>query len=279
MLSSVFFGILLGKFVCNVLEYATSEQFMVSNGWRIPFLMSLPMAMVINSLRKNIPEIEWQSKMHAIISARVNPAKSLFLKYKLDIFRLIICCGAYASLTCLMMIYLPNEQKGSLPSFVYTLGVGFMMLLLPLLGFISDLFSAKKILCFGLISSAILTIPSLALIESGPLMLKVIGLIIMYFNTALVAAPIFTFLVDMFPQNSRCTGVSFVFNTSVSIFSGSFPLICSIIKGHYPSILASAYLVTAFSVLSLVSLFYSGNAIEKNTTLKTLKVDLPYEVR
>lgn len=266
VLSSVFFGILLGRFVCNLVECFSSEQFMIDHGWRVPFLMALPMAIVVNRLRKNVPEVEWQSENVGNVSVTVNPIKSLFSKYKLSLFKLIICCGAYSSLTCFMMVYLPNEQKGLMPSIIFTLGVGFMMLSLPLLGVISDLFSARRILCFGLISSAVLTIPCLALIEAGSLPLKSLALITMYINTTLVAAPIFPFLVDMFPRYNRCTGVSFVFNTSVSIFSGAFPLICSIIKGHYISTLIPGYLITILSILSVVSLLNSRSTLKSNKT-------------
>ncbi len=271
VLSSVFCGILLGRFVCNTIEWLVSEQFMINYGWRFPFIMALPIAMFVNTLRQNVPEIEWQSENSCNVAVIINPIKNLFSKYKLNIFKLIICCGAYSSLTCLMMVYLPNEQKGMIPSVIFTLGIGFMMLTLPILGVISDLFSARRILCCGLISSAILTIPCVALIESGTLLLKSLALIAMYINTSLLAAPIFSFLVDMFPRSSRCTGVSFVFNTSVSIFSGAFPLICSIIKGHYTSGLIPAYLVAALSGVSLIFLLYGGAVIGNNTASQTLE--------
>lgn len=257
VLSSVFLGILLGRFVCNLLEIFITEEHMLDFGWRIPFVLALPLAIFICRLRKNVPEISWQSAKNMAQVLRPNPIKTLFANYKINIFKLIICCGAYSSITCLVMVYLPNDPAIRIPKMFFAFGIGFMMLLLPVFGYICDMFRPKSLLIVGLLSSAFTTIHCVNMIYAQSSLYQFLGMLMLYINTTLIAAPIFAFLVEMFPRHNRCTGVSFVFNTSVSIFSGAFPLLCSIIKNYNVSVLVPGYLISILAALGVIAVFAS----------------------
>lgn len=261
VLSSVFFGILIGRFACNIAEYCFDATSMLRYGWRVPFILALPIALIINSMRRNVPELEWQSRLHKNFRFDFTPMQYLFREHKKLVLQLILCCGAYSSITCMMMVYLPNTYKNYFSPIMFTGGIGFMMLLLPVFGYVSDLITPQKLLKFGLVFAIIFTIPSVYLLQRQELLFNILGLSTLYIITSAIAAPIFPYLLQMFPRDSRCTGVSFVFNTSVSIFSGSFPFICSIIKAYNPSILIPAYLIMGLSILSYIvmSLQISSN--------------------
>jgi MHS family proline/betaine transporter-like MFS transporter len=262
VLSSVFMGILLGRLGCNIVETLVSKEFMIDFGWRIPFVLALPMAFIINSLRKKVPEVKWQNGIEKQSNLISNPIKGLFANYKADILKLIICCGAYSSLTCLMMVYLPSELKEHVSSMFFTLGIGLMMVLLPFFGLIGDIFSPKKILISGLLSSIIFTIPCVYMVYFSSGFYQFLAMAILYLNTILIAAPIFPFLSDIFPRNNRCTGVSFVFNTSVTIFSGAFPFVCSIAKNYSTSVLIPGVLIAILSFFSVIAVVNSNSYLE-----------------
>jgi|JI9StandDraft_2_1071091.scaffolds.fasta_scaffold74273_2 MHS family proline/betaine transporter-like MFS transporter len=260
VLSSVFFGILSGRVVCNVVEYYSSSQFMYDYGWRIPFLIALPLALIINRMRSNVPEIKWQSNIKQTFN--FSPIKELFSKYKKCSLQLIMCCSAYASITCFMMVYLPNACKTYFPAIIFTSGIGVMMIMLPIFGLLSDIVTPGRLLKNGLLAAIILTVPAVYMLAMPGLLFKSIGLFWLYFNTSLIAAPMFPYLVQSFPRNNRCTGVSFVFNTSVSIFSGAFPFVCSIINIFNIGILIPAYLIMGLAILSYVLLLNTSKHAE-----------------
>jgi MHS family proline/betaine transporter-like MFS transporter len=274
VLSSSYFGVLLGSLVCFVVSFCLSEQSMNSFGWRIPFLLSMILGVLSLVLRINGKEsLEFKvAKNHNKLSE--HPVYDTFSKQWKDVTLMILLVMSLSVPIYMYTIYLPNylvdvvgiDFKKSL--FLSTISLCFISGLVPVIGKISDQVGNEKTLLMGLIVGLLIGCPIFSLLSSGQSLCIILGQFFFGVMVSFIAAPMLGVLLKVFPVHRRYTGVSFVFNTSMAIFGSTVPIVCiSLIEFSGNKVFPGVYL----SLSSMVGIVILYTTYYKNYKLQHLK--------
>ncbi|MGI5518046.1 MFS transporter [Streptomyces sp. CA-106131] len=271
-------GLLLGATLMTILTANLSKDGMNSWGWRVPFLVALPLGIVGLYLRLKIEDTPMFRALVTAAEADPTPLRSSVTKQ----FKWIaVAFGAtltYGVGFYTVMSYMPTYLKqvthfGTGQMFAITSAVLLAHIIaLPLCGSLSDRIGRKPVLLAASLALVVVTYPAFLLIAKGSnLLAAVVGGAIMGALIAASAAPLFAFMSEMFPTRLRTSSVSIGYNASVMLFGGTAPFISTFLIDRTGSHVApSFYLVAAAAgaVLTLV-LARSDKSSHRNTLRQT----------
>ncbi len=255
-------GILLGSIVNVWITTALSPEDVLRFGWRIAFLIGGVFGLCAALLRRWLQETPVFKEM----SARKALATELPIKTVLKNHQgAIIISGLLtwmltAGIVVIILItpqllisryhFQPSAvfYASSLAALCLTTGC-------VLAGWLSDLFSAPRVLMCGCVLLAIMTYIFYAGISSNPtLLLPLYGLVgLMVGIVSLVP----TIMVKSFPAAVRFSGISFSYNVSYAIFGGLTPLIITLFPAK--NLFGAAHYVVGLCMVGLVIGFLLRN--------------------
>jgi MHS family proline/betaine transporter-like MFS transporter len=245
-------GLLFGAVLLTILTANLSEDGMISWGWRVPFLIALPLGIIGLYLRL---KIEDTPMFQALVSTAKPDPTPIRSSIKGQFKWIAIAFGAtltYGVGFYTVMSYMPTYLKrvtdfGGGSMFVVTAAVLLAHIVaLPLWGALSDRIGRKPVLLGASIALMIVTYPAFVLIAQGGKLVAILAGAAMGALIAAGAAPLFAFMAEMFPTRVRTSSVSIGYNASVMIFGGTAPFIATFLIDRTGSDVApSFYLVAA----------------------------------
>ncbi|XAH25408.1 MFS transporter [Xylophilus sp. GW821-FHT01B05] len=205
-----------------LLSSQLSTEQLESWGWRIPFFFGLLIGPAGYYIRKNLDE----SPEFAQADATSSPLRDIMTGQKL---RLLIGAGSVimATVSVYLVVYMPTyavKQLGmtSTAAFSATILAGLLMLLLsPLVGHLSDKYGRTPFMLCSSVLFVLVTYPLFAWLSRNPsfvnllLVQGTIGLLMSMYFAAMPAL-----LSDIFPVQTRGSGMSLSYNIGVMIFGG-----------------------------------------------------------
>ncbi|MBU9808633.1 MFS transporter [Rahnella sp. SL6] len=261
---TVSLGLLTGVALVALLVQTLPEAQMKDWGWRIPFLLALPMGLVALYLRlkldetpnfvasqKDEPEVQ---KTTAGKASAVATAKAIAL----GIGRMMgWSAGGYTFLV-VMPSYLQTSLHATfLQALVATVlaNVGFALAILPS-GWLSDKIGRKKVMMIAVFAVIVLSFPLLHLLQNpqSSLLVKGIAVLIAGATIGMIAGPGPAMLAEMFPTRVRYTGLGLSYSLSNAVFSGCAGLIITGLIKETGNLDIPAYYVVATCLVSLFAL-------------------------
>ncbi|MCR9001213.1 MFS transporter [Rahnella perminowiae] len=261
---TVSLGLLTGVALVALLVHTLPEAQMKDWGWRIPFLLALPMGLVALYLRlkldetpnfvasqKDEPEVQ---KTAAGKASAVATAKAIAL----GIGRMMgWSAGGYTFLV-VMPSYLQTSLHATfLQALVATVlaNVGFALAILPS-GWLSDKIGRKKVMMIAVFAVIVLSFPLLHLLQNpqSSLLVKGIAVLIAGATIGMIAGPGPAMLAEMFPTRVRYTGLGLSYSLSNAVFSGCAGLIITGLIKETGNLDIPAYYVVATCLVSLFAL-------------------------
>ncbi|MER7796220.1 MFS transporter [Microbacterium sp. NPDC096154] len=221
-----------------IVESASGAGAMVDYGWRIPFLVALPLGAVAIWFRLRIPETPAYEVADSAGETTVDAADPLSRHGLIGIFRhywrqILIAMAIVAAtntagyaLTSYMPTYLENEVGVSnLLAAMATVPVLIVLsACLPLIGRLSDRIGRKPVYLMASASTLVLMLPAFALLQLGEIWAILIALALCTVPVALWVGPSAAALPALFPTASRFGAMAIAYNLSVSLFGGTTPL-------------------------------------------------------
>lgn len=223
----------------GVVEAVSGPDAMVDYGWRIPFLIAIPLGIVAIWFRLRIPETPAYEAMtdagaeqepdrddpmarHGVIGILRHHWREVLIAMAI----VAATNTAGYALTSYMPTYLETTVgTSSLMAALATVPVLIVMAAcLPLLGRLSDRVGRKPVYLAASVSSIVLVLPAFALMQVGELWAVMIALAMVAVPVALWVGISAASLPAMFPTASRFGAMAIAYNLSVSIFGGTTPL-------------------------------------------------------
>lgn len=255
-------GFVLGGTVATILAALLPADAMADWGWRIPFLLALPMGAVALYIRLRIDETPHfkrvQRERTEVGSNAALPPSAI----KLTAAYLLVTIGVlvvYNAIGNTFMVGMPTYLTtafGLPPASAYflTLITGLVGgLTMPLFGLLSDRVGRWPVLATGTIATLVLSYPLYLLMGTGfaggVVALFVAGLLI-----GVVGGPMPAFLSERFATRNRGTGVSVIYAISVAVFGGSAPYVITWIFQITNNPYAAAIYTLLCAVISTVAL-------------------------
>ena len=261
---TVSLGLLTGVALVALLVQTLPEAQMKDWGWRIPFLLALPMGLVALYLRLKLDETPnfvaskkaepKAQKTAAEKASAVATAKAIAL----GIGRMMgWSAGGYTFLV-VMPSYLQTSLHATfLQALVATVlaNVGFALAILPS-GWLSDKIGRKKVMMIAVFAVIVLSFPLLHLLQNpeSSLLAKGIAVLIAGATIGMIAGPGPAMLAEMFPTHVRYTGLGLSYSLSNAVFSGCAGLIITGLIKETGNLDIPAYYVVATCVVSLFAL-------------------------
>lgn len=255
-------GMLLGAVVTSILEYTLTDSALHSWGWRIPFLLSLPLGLIGLSIRLKMEDSplfkELESKSEKSVVQQLGVMEGI-RKNKKNIFIAfgVICLNAVGFYIILsyMPTYLSTVLKfaplQSTLTTIFTLLA--YVIMLPFVGVLTDKIGRKPVLIAACILFIVFTYPIFILMSMGGTF-TILAMILLGAILACNDGVLATFLSEMFPADVRYSGFSLSFNTGNAIFGGTASYVATFLIASTGNSFAPAFYLMAAAGIALLAL-------------------------
>lgn len=268
---TVALGLLGGAGTVALLASLLSEADLAAWGWRIAFLLAIPLGAVALFLRLKLEETPEFQKVATADSTNVaepvvrasaaETAKAILL----GIGRLMGWSAAGYTFLVVMPSYLQSSLNASFQEALISTvlaNAGFAATILPA-GWLSDKIGRRWVMLTGTGLIVILALPLLNVLQNPDLGVGVHGLAVFVAGAVvgLIAGPGPAMLAEMFPTSVRYTGLGLSYSISNAVFSGSAGLIITSLIASTGNVDVPAYYVMATCLVSAIAIgTLRGNA-------------------
>ncbi|GHH88317.1 MFS transporter [Streptomyces sulfonofaciens] len=240
-------------------------------GWRIPFLVGLPLTVLCYLARRMLPDIDRNVTLgrhgFPLLSALRSYPRALLQAIALGIG---VQGAAYIGSTFIGIYLVTNLHYPKTAVFWITAGVTLVAVaLMPLTGRLADRIGPLKVAAIGLIGYAAITYPGLLLMNVGNLGLAALGYVLIMVNMAFLQVASYTLTPQLFPDSVRYTGTALATNLSVLIAGGTAPYIATWLVSRTHDLRSPYYFVATTCVIGLVALATLWRKWRQNFLLAT----------
>jgi len=257
-------GSFLAAGVAYILSAALPSHAFLSWGWRIPFLLAIPIALIGVYMRKHLnetPEFQRVLELAEINQIKQTPLRTSVTLYWRDMLRAIGLgagqrIGSYIIqayfVTALITSGFPASQ--ALLASMLTYAVGPITSIWG--GRLADRYGARLPLLVGYGLFVVLTVPTFMAIGGKSIALATLAVIGFTLINNLVAAPLSTAYVLSFPPEVRATAAALNFNIGTSLLGATAGLVAVWLYSLTGSNTSFGWYVTAACLVSiLVTIF------------------------
>jgi len=246
-----------------------SDATMESWGWRIPFLLAIPLAALVLYMRLQVEDSPEYVASKAEHNTTDTPIAEVFRHYKAPLAKvtaisLVQNIGTYVG-TVFVAVYFSNVlgfSKGA-ASTIVLVAVLLAAVLIPIAGQIGTRVGAKRILLWSYLAYLVITIPSFMLMNQHSVGLAMLGLAIGMIPYALCQAGTYSVIPEFYPVKVRHTGVAFGHSVGAVIGGGGGPYLATWLTGVTGSTFIPAYILILAGALGLAVLLLG---VRRNTT-------------
>ena len=214
----------------SIISLCTLET-MPAWGWRVPFLLSIPIGLLGFYIRKNTQET---TAFKNVQNSQKNETQNFISIIKDNYTSLLITFGIGSFIG--VVYYVPFVFMGhyhtlvtsfstSTTLFVITLGLVVYMLCICLAGYMADKLGPQKIMLMAVFATLVLAYPAFSLIKSGLFSLVIQGELILSILAGMFVGPANGLTASLFDIKRRCRGVSFSLSLGISLFGGLTPVL------------------------------------------------------
>lgn len=229
---SLIIGFLLGALICIVIQLPLSDMQYESWGWRVPFLLGIPIGLVGLYIRKYTDESESYKNAKASGGLSATPVKEVFGTQKKHMLQAI---GIYVTVT--MPFYLlaayfigftetvlkrTHTEAVSLNFFNMSVALVFSLISAHL----TDKHGRRKLLMMTSFAFLVMAYPVFYLMLQGSFAMIILGQLIFAICVGWYIGPVPALLVEIFPTRVRYTGMSLSYNFAAAAFGGTAPMAC-----------------------------------------------------
>lgn len=246
-------GILAGSAAGALLTAVLSADILQDWGWRLPFLLGLPVGLLGIWLRRRVPE---PPRTGDVVAAPVREV----LKHHLPLlFRLAGIASLGAATFYIVFLYLVSWLQfidGIAPVTALALNTVAMAAALPIYlgaGWLSDRIGRRRLLLIAMAAAVLGAMPLFWLLHHADPLLVLAGQLgfVLIIGTVFGVEP--AFMVEATPASIRCTAVALAFNLPAGILGGLSPLAAAWLIHRTGDDLSPAFLIMAAAAISLMA--------------------------
>ncbi|MFI5610053.1 MFS transporter [Amycolatopsis sp. NPDC051903] len=250
-----------GGAVATILTASLSDAALSSWGWRLPFLVGVPLGLVGLYLRMRLDE----TPHFAAARANADVVRAPVLAGIKQQWRsLVIGMGVVvtpAICVYILFVYTPTYLGQVLGHSRFEaqaanlVALAFYCALIPYFARLSDRIGRKPLMVAGTVALVAVTYPAFLMLGSGDFLVVVLGLCLLGLAFAPHSAVMLAVVAELFPTTVRYTGLSLSLNIPVTLLGGTAPLLATALISWSGTAAAPAFFVIAGAVVSLVAAF------------------------
>ena len=251
-----------------ILRLALGGDAMMEWGWRIAFLVTLPLALVGLWVRLGIDETPDYKAMQAAgldkraedqsTGKKENRFAKAWRTSKKQIFILIMVAGVHAAFVFFAVSYMLNylqtvigvDANTALMTNTIAVIVGTFFTLLW--GFAADKIGRRTMLIIASVTLAVISIPMLMIVGNGSLAAVLIGQLLLVACVPMLSAPLAALATELFPADVRSTSATIGTAVGSGLFGGTVPLISQSLVGSTGNPLSPGWFLISLAVVTLL---------------------------
>lgn len=253
-------GILLAAFVGVVCTLFLAKPQLYTWGWRLPYLISGILSLLIYWFRLRIQETPVFIHMKEARQIKQNPIVAVFKNNLPELLRTfgMVCMGSTFYYFCFTYLPLLVAQVHTISLRAITsLMTGFialMVVLIPLAGILCDRVGRRKLLLFNASLVALIIIPGFYLLQFN-YFIVIIVFTIFTIATSLEQGTTAVAVVENFPSAERYLGVAVSYNIANGFLGGTVPVMCTWLAIQKLPLLPAIY-ICSFALITLAVVYF-----------------------
>jgi MHS family proline/betaine transporter-like MFS transporter len=259
-LSTVGVGIAAGLGATAVVAGIVDQDALESWGWRLPFLLALPLGLVGLYIRRRLAE----SPVFAAPapSGRAAPLEVL-REFGPTVRRCFLLACAYSAAFNVWFLFLPSYVTATgASSLAVALSCALIGLLVtavtaPLFGRLSDRIGRRPVLLGATATLAVVAIPLYLWMLTGATLALLFGSALM--GVVIGAFVIPAFFAEQFPARVRATGLGLAYGVGSAVVGGTAPLLATVLSRQAPPLVVPGYLVV-WAIVALIAVRRSAES-------------------
>ncbi|WP_028921673.1 MFS transporter [Pseudonocardia acaciae] len=235
-----FSALLTGTLLAWGLSGALGEPAMDSWGWRIPFLVAVPLGVIGYLIRARLDETPVYRELKQTERVASSPVKETLLSGPglKNLSRALLIPLLNSSGYYVLFVYMPTYLKTSLHfstgKALALTAAGLIVLIacMPFAAALSDRIGRRPVLLSSAVAMAVLAWPAYRLISLGNLAAALAGVVLLAVAFSGHTGVVHAALIELFPTRVRNTGYSMGYNINTAVFGGGGPLLMTYLIAH-----------------------------------------------
>jgi MHS family proline/betaine transporter-like MFS transporter len=247
-------GILLGSAVGALTSTFLSAATLEAWGWRIPFLLGLGVGLVGWYLRRHLLEAPTRPEPAPLTASPVVEAMRTqgWVMLRLVGINVVGAVGFYTMFLYAVTYLAQIVHVGAAQALdLNTLGLGVLLLVLPLAGALSDRVGRKLLLLGSALGVFVLARPLFWLIHHPLWSLMLVGQLGFAVLLGLFVGTLPATMAEAFPARVRVSAVALSFNLCWGLLGGTAPMVVTSLLAWSHDPLAPAYYLMAAAAVSV----------------------------
>jgi MHS family proline/betaine transporter-like MFS transporter len=233
------------------LNAGLGSETMAAWGWRIPFLLALPLSIARLYLRFKVEETPaFKVAVEKEHLQQRAPVKELLSGYKKPLLFLICIVAVEAVASYIAKTYLPTYLTSTIglntTTALLTTSVTlvFAAALIPFYAVLGDRIGRKPLLIGGTLALVIVAIPAFLLIGTGSVAGAITGQILAIIPGTAISTAVVVTQAELFPTHVRYSGAAVGYNFAYAMFGGTAPFVAAaLISATGTKLVPAVYLV------------------------------------
>lgn len=260
------FGTLLGfsmaAILVTALEWIVGTEGMEAGWWRLPFLLTLPLGLVALAMRARLHESATfeEAKEQDTRTSAWQTLRDLVTQQPKQLLKIMGITILINTAFYLVLTYMPTFLQTSLDmdgtqAGLMLVGVQLVMMavIIPL-GALTDRIGRRPLLLTAAIGFTLFSVPAVMLLETGNLLLQVLGLAIFGLFLVMLLCNISASLPALFPTTVRYAGFALGYNVATSLLGGPAGLINEALIEQTGSTLVPGFYMTVAGIVGLLAI-------------------------
>ncbi|MBW8705398.1 Inner membrane metabolite transport protein YhjE [Streptomyces sp. MBT84] len=265
--TSVPVAVIISNLVFVAASGLMPDEAFLSWGWRIPFLVSVVMFLVVLYIQAKVedtPEFrELQREASRSQSGAVRAPLAQVVRGKW--VTILLGCGLLSATNSLFYVSISGLlsygtdslglERSPLLAVVLASSVA-MLVILPWSGHISDRVGRRPLILVGGLGVAVWAFPYFALVDTASLPLIFVAVVVGFVFQCLTYGPIASFLGELFAPGVRYSGASLAYQLSAIIVSGGTPFLMTALIAKTGSTVPVAAYIMVMGLITFASAWF-----------------------
>ncbi|MDN6605930.1 MFS transporter, partial [Brevibacterium sp.] len=252
-------GFLLASMVVFLLTQVLSPEQVLAGGWRIPFLITVPLGLIGLYIRRKIEDTPEFAALQKMETVSESPLREVF---KRNPKQFLQTCGMeiFMNVTFyVVLVYLLTYQETELgndparAALLSTLASALGLIIVPLSGIASDKFGRKPVLMTAAVSLTVMAIPLFMLMQVQASLAAFVSTFGLAFILAIILGTHAVTVVELFPTRTRQTGLSIAYALTAALFAGTAPYALTWLIENTGSMLSPGFFLAVVGVIGIIT--------------------------
>lgn len=257
---TTYLGLLSGSGLSAVLTTLLGGETMQDWGWRLPFLLALPLGVVGLYLRTRVEETPAFRQLQQDQQVEHSPLAEVLRTQRGKVGLLLAAAMINATSFYVLGTYWPNflsEEAGisrSLALWSSTAAYAFLMCVAPIFGAVSDRVGRRPMWIYSTAGLIVVSVPTFFLSAQGGFVAALLGQMLFILIAGWMSPGITLLNAELFPARIRYSASAIGYNLGYTLFGGTAPYVATFLIVQSGSLHAPPIYIMGVSLVAFVIL-------------------------